>query len=80
VPERFAHGYQTLCDKTDTGYLVGEFYTPEAEGGLLYNDPSLKLNWPLPVSMVSDKDRTFPLYSEIESELKQKMGHVLEPA
>lgn len=80
VPERFAHGYQTLSDKTDTSYLVGEFYTPEAEGGLLYDDPSLKLNWPLPVSVVSEKDRKFSLYSEIESELKRKMGRVLEPA
>jgi dTDP-4-dehydrorhamnose 3,5-epimerase len=80
VPERFAHGYQTLCDKTDTSYLVGEFYTPEAEGGLLYNDPSLKLSWPLPVSVVSDKDQKFRLYSEIEFELKRKMGRVLEPA
>lgn len=80
VPERFAHGYQTLTDKTDTSYLVGEFYTPEAEGGLLYDDPSLKLNWPLPVSVVSDKDQKFPLYRDIESELKRKMSRVLEPA
>ena len=80
VPERFAHGYQTLSDKTDTSYLVGEFYTPAAEGGLLYNDPSLKLSWPLPVSVVSDKDQQFSRYSEIEGELKRKMGRVLEPA
>ena len=80
VPERFAHGYQTLSDKTDTSYLVGEFYTPEAEGGLLHDDPSLKLNWPLAVSVVSDKDRQFSLYSEIEGELKRKMSRVLEPA
>lgn len=80
VPERFAHGYQTLCDKTDTSYLVGEFYNPEAEGGLLYNDPSLNLNWPLPVSVVSDKDRAFSPYSQIETELKRKMSRVLEPA
>jgi dTDP-4-dehydrorhamnose 3,5-epimerase len=80
VPERFAHGYQTLTDKTDTSYLVGEFYTPDAEGGLLYDDPSLKLNWPLPVSVISDKDQKFPLYREIEGELKRKMSRVLEPA
>lgn len=80
VPERFAHGYQTLTDKTDTSYLVGEFYTPDAEGGLLYDDPSLKLKWPLPVSVISDKDQKFPLYREIESELKRKMSRVLEPA
>lgn len=80
VPERFAHGYQTLTDKTDTSYLVGEFYTPDAEGGLLYDDPSLKLTWPLPVSVVSDKDQKFPLYRNIEGELKRKMSRVLEPA
>ena len=34
VPERFAHGYQTLVDATETSYYVGEFYTPDAEGGL----------------------------------------------
>ena len=41
VPERFAHGYQVLRDNTDTSYQVGEFYTPSAEGGLMYNDPRL---------------------------------------
>ena len=44
VPERFAHGYQVLRDKTETSYQVGEFYTPGSEGGLLYNDPKLGLS------------------------------------
>ncbi|HET6374990.1 MAG TPA: dTDP-4-dehydrorhamnose 3,5-epimerase [Methylocella sp.] len=74
VPERFAHGYQTLCDNTDTSYQVGEFYTPEAEGGLMHNDPRLKLKWPLPVSVISEKDQKFPLLDEIEQELKRKMS------
>ena len=39
IPERFAHGYQALEDDTETTYQVGEFYTPGAEGGLLYDDP-----------------------------------------
>ena len=51
VPERFAHGYQALRDNTETSYQVGEFYTPGAEGGLLYNDPRSGLAWPLPVSV-----------------------------
>lgn len=80
VPERFAHGYQTLCDKTDTSYLVGEFYTPETEGGLLHDDPELGLRWPLPVSVISEKDEKFPSYRAIEAELKRKMSRVLEPA
>ena len=49
VPERFAHGYQTLVDGTETSYFVGEFYTPDAEGGLAADDPLLGLAWPLPV-------------------------------
>src|ERR1700693_223274 len=43
VPERFAHGYQALRDKTETSYHVGEFYAPGDEGGLLHNDPRLGL-------------------------------------
>ena len=74
VPERFAHGYQALADKTDTSYQVGEFYTPEAESGLMYNDPRLKLKWPLPVSVISEKDQKFRLLDEAERDLKRRMG------
>jgi dTDP-4-dehydrorhamnose 3,5-epimerase len=74
VPERFAHGYQVLVDKTETSYQVGAFYTPECEGGLLHDDPRLKLTWPLPVSVISDKDRAFRRLDEIEPELKRRMA------
>ena len=73
VPERFAHGYQVLADATETSYQVGEFYTPDAEGGLRYDDPALGLEWPLPVSEISDKDRAWALLSEIEPEVKERM-------
>jgi dTDP-4-dehydrorhamnose 3,5-epimerase len=73
VPERFAHGYQALADKTDTSYQVGEFYTPEAESGLLHDDPRLGLKWPLPVSVISEKDLKFRQLAEIEPELRRKM-------
>jgi len=74
VPERFAHGYQALEDNTDTSYQVGEFYTPSAEGGLRYDDPRLGLSWPLPVSVMSDKDRVFKPLDEIELEVKLRMA------
>ena len=80
VPERFAHGYQALCDKTDTSYQVGEFYTPATEGGLMYKDPVLDLEWPLPVSVVSQKDLAFPPLSEIEPVLQQKMSLAAYPS
>ena len=73
VPERFAHGYQVLCDDSDASYSADEFYTHSAEGGLRYNDPRLGLTWPLPVTSISDKDLSFPLLNEIEPELKRKM-------
>ena len=74
VPERFAHGYQALRDNTDTSYQVGEFYTPDAESGLMYNDPRLGLHWPLPVAVISEKDQRFPLLDRVETELKRKMN------
>ena len=73
VPERFAHGYQVLRDKTETSYQVGEFYTPGAEGGLRHDDPRLALQWPLPVTVISDKDAMWKLLDDFEPELKQKM-------
>jgi len=74
VPERFAHGYQVLADETETSYQVGEFYTPEAEGGLRHDDPRLGLSWPLPVSAISDKDRAWALLEESEAEVKRRMS------
>jgi dTDP-4-dehydrorhamnose 3,5-epimerase len=74
VPERFAHGYQVLVDKTETSYQVGEFYTPGCEGGLLYNDPRLGLVWPLPVTAISDKDQVWPLLDAQEAEVKGRMS------
>jgi dTDP-4-dehydrorhamnose 3,5-epimerase len=74
VPERFAHGYQTLVDDTETSYQMGEFYARGTEGGLLYSDPRLGLPWPLPVTTMSGKDQRWaPLY-EYEAELKERMA------
>jgi dTDP-4-dehydrorhamnose 3,5-epimerase len=74
VPGRFAHGYQVLEDVTETSYQVGEFYAPGHEGGLRYDDPGLSLSWPLPVSEISEKDRTWPLLSEIEPKVRARMA------
>jgi len=73
VPERFAHGYQVLRDNTDTSYQVGEFYAPGAESGLRHDDPRLGLQWPLPVTAISDKDRVWSLLDDIEPVLQGRM-------
>lgn len=74
VPERFAHGYQVLEDNTETSYQVGEYYAPETEGGLLYNDPRLGLSWPLPVTQISPKDAAWKLLDDIEPDVRRKMS------
>ena len=74
VPERFGHGYQTLEDDTETSYQVGEFYAPETEGGLRYDDPRLGLSWPLPVASMSEKDQGWVPLHEYEAELKERMS------
>jgi len=62
VPEMCAHGYQTLTDEAEIMYLVSEFYAPACERGIRYDDPKLGLKWPLPVSLVSKKDQSWPLW------------------
>jgi dTDP-4-dehydrorhamnose 3,5-epimerase len=56
IPEGCAAGMQTLEDETELLYQVSEFYTPESERGLRYDDPALGIPWPLPVATISEKD------------------------
>jgi dTDP-4-dehydrorhamnose 3,5-epimerase len=61
VPRGFAHGFQTLEDDTETFYMVSEFYTPEAEGGVRWDDPAFAVEWPLgPPTEISQKDQQWP--------------------
>ncbi len=64
VPEGFAHGFQTLVDDVEASYLVSAYYAPEAEGGLRHDDPRLGIAWPLPVSVISPKDASWPLIED----------------
>jgi dTDP-4-dehydrorhamnose 3,5-epimerase len=61
VPDMFAHGNQALCDGAELLYLVGEYYTPGYERGVRYNDPAIGIEWPIPATIVSDKDASWPL-------------------
>lgn len=60
VPKDFAHGFQSLEDNSEIMYLVSEAYAPSAEAGVRYNDPSLGIEWPLPVSVITQKDAGWP--------------------
>jgi len=57
IPRGFAHGYCTLSEKSDVLYKVDNCYAPEAEGGILWNDGDLKIDWPANEPVLSPKDR-----------------------
>ena len=61
VPRGFAHAFQSVTDNVEVSYLVSAPYVPSAERGLRYNDPRLGIEWPLPVTVISDKDASWPL-------------------
>jgi len=63
IPKGFAHGFQTLVNNSEILYLTTEFYCPEHEGTIPYNEPSIKISWPLEVANISEKDRNSPLLS-----------------
>jgi dTDP-4-dehydrorhamnose 3,5-epimerase len=65
VPEMFAHGYQALTDGAEVIYQVGEFYTPGYERGIRYDDPTFGIQWPVPVSIISEKDAAWALYQAV---------------
>jgi dTDP-4-dehydrorhamnose 3,5-epimerase len=68
------HGYQALHDNTDTNYIFGEYYSPENEGGIVYNDPRFQIPWPLPLSVISEKDQKFAPFDRTESEIRRRMS------
>ena len=66
VPEGFAHGYLTLQDRSELHYQVSQFYTPNAEGGVRWDDPAFGIEWPeVGELLISDKDQNWPLVGEI---------------
>jgi dTDP-4-dehydrorhamnose 3,5-epimerase len=60
VPKGCANAFLTLADETEVTYLVSEFYTPEAERGVRWDDPAFGICWPAPPAVISDKDRGWP--------------------
>ncbi len=63
VPKGMAHGFQTLEDATEVSYQISELYSPEQARGYRWDDPAFGIAWPLPVSVISEKDRNLPLFA-----------------
>ena len=64
VPEGFAHGFVTLEDDTEVFYQMSEFYAPESSRGVRYDDPRFAIRWPIDILVVSDRDRSYPDWSQ----------------
>ncbi|MBE8965906.1 dTDP-4-dehydrorhamnose 3,5-epimerase [Nostocales cyanobacterium LEGE 12452] len=62
IPDKCAHGFQTLTDETEVAYQMGDLYAPEYATGYRYDDPAFGIEWPLPVTEISEKDRAWSLF------------------
>jgi len=67
IPKNFAHGFLVLSDEAEFSYKCTDFYHPNDEGGIIWNDPEINISWPIPEDLellISDKDK---LWSGIKS-------------
>lgn len=74
VPPGCAHGHQTLTDESEMLYFMGAPYTPELERGAPFDDPTIGHRWPLPIAVVSDKDRCWPAFDRARHEAEMEPG------
>lgn len=60
IPEGLAHGFQTLADDTEVLYQMSQFYHPQSARGVLWDDPTFAIEWPLPLTEISQRDLVHP--------------------
>jgi dTDP-4-dehydrorhamnose 3,5-epimerase len=68
IPKGFAHGFLVLSDEAEFVYKVDDFYHPNDEGGLMWNDPTINIAWPITANdeiILSEKDKVNPPLSQI---------------
>lgn len=76
IPAGFAHGFCTLEPDTEVAYKVTDYYAPDCDRGVLWNDPALAIPWPVGAreAQLSDRDRRHPRLAEVEAELAAGAG------
>lgn len=68
IPAGFAHGFCVLSDGAHVVYKCSDYYDPDDEGGILWSDPAIGIDWPIRNPVVSAKDKQLPLIGDIPSE------------
>lgn len=74
IPEGFAHGFSVLSETAEIAYKCSGLYNKESEGGIIYNDPALNIDWKIPQDkmLVSDKDKVLPTLEECKNNFSYK--------
>jgi dTDP-4-dehydrorhamnose 3,5-epimerase len=72
IPKGFAHGFSVLSKTAEILYKCDEYYNKESEGGLVFNDPSLCIDWGVPEKeiLLSEKDRLYPSFQNFDSKFQ----------
>ncbi|MBC7092097.1 MAG: dTDP-4-dehydrorhamnose 3,5-epimerase [Nitrososphaeria archaeon] len=65
IPRGFAHGFAALTDRVEVLYKVDNIYSPQSEGGLIWNDPDINIEWPIDEPILSEKDKKWPKLKEL---------------
>ena len=65
IPVGFAHGFCVLSESVEFLYKCSDYYSPENERGIMWNDPDLSIKWPIENPILSEKDNLYPRFNEI---------------
>jgi dTDP-4-dehydrorhamnose 3,5-epimerase len=65
IPKGFAHGFCALSDMVQVSYKVTDYYYPESDSGIIYNDPDIGINWPITDPILSEKDKKLPFLKDL---------------